>query len=93
MPCTPFSLPGGISGIVCTRGRKRAPRCSVAGCNAPSGFQCDHCAKSGKTCDRHLCAVHAHQVGDDVHFCPTHLVESSGKRQSELFGGNDADQT
>lgn len=85
MPCTPFRLPGGFSGIVCTRGRRRAPRCSVEGCNAASGFQCDHRGARGKTCDRHLCAVHAHQVGADTHFCPTHLAESSGNGQRNLF--------
>ncbi|MGN4188738.1 hypothetical protein [Burkholderia gladioli] len=43
--------------------------------------------KSGKICDRHLCAAHAHQVGPDVHFCPTHLAASSGGKaaQGELF--------
>lgn len=86
MPCTPFRLPGGISGIVCSRGRKHVHRCSVEGCSAPSGFQCDYLTKPGKTCDRHLCATHAHQVGPDAHFCPAHLAESSGKQaQSELF--------
>jgi hypothetical protein len=84
MPCTPFHTPDGLTGIVCTS-RRRAPRCSVAGCNAPSGFQCDHRVRGGKTCDRHLCAVHAHQVGDDVHFCPTHLAETGGERQRGLF--------
>jgi hypothetical protein len=31
--------------------------------------------------------VHAHQIGADIHFCPAHLTESSGKRQvqSDLF--------
>ncbi len=85
MPCTPFRLPGGISGIMCARARKRAHRCSVDGCNAPSGFQCDFQTEPGKTCDRHLCTVHAHQAGPDVHFCPTHLSESSGKKQGDLF--------
>jgi hypothetical protein len=83
MPCTPFRLPSGVSGIVCTRGRKRVSRCSVPGCNASSGFQCDYRSEQGKTCDRHLCAVHAHQVGSDAHFCPTHLAESSGTRQPQ----------
>jgi hypothetical protein len=85
MPCTPFRLPGGISGIVCTRGRPRVPRCSVPGCNAPSGYQCDYRIEQAKTCDRHLCAVHAHQIGADAHFCPTHLSQSS-KPQGDLFG-------
>lgn len=83
MPCTPFRTTDGTTGIVCTS--RRRPRCSVPGCNAPSGFQCDHRVKSGKTCDRHLCAAHAHQVGDDMHLCPTHLAETGGKRQRDLF--------
>ncbi|WP_335672054.1 hypothetical protein [Burkholderia sp. LA-2-3-30-S1-D2] len=33
----------------------------------------------------YLCAVHAHQVGADKHFCPTHQAESSGKKQGDLF--------
>jgi len=82
MPCTPFRTRDGISGIVCT-GRRRAPRCSVPGCNASSGFQCDHRGTNGKTCDRHLCAVHAHQIADNTHFCPTHLAESSGRSQAK----------
>lgn len=88
MPCTPFRLPGGISGIVCTRGRKSVKRCSVAGCTVPSGFQCDYHVRPGKTCDRHLCAVHAHLVGADIHFCPAHLAESRGAKhaQTDLFG-------
>lgn len=85
MPCTPFRLPGGTSGIICTRGRKRGRRCSVDGCDAPSDFLCDFQTKPGKTCDRPLCAAHAHQVGADTHFCPTHLAESSGKSQGDLF--------
>lgn len=83
MPCTPFRTRDGMTGIICTS--RRRPRCSVPGCNAPSGFQCDHRMKGGKTCDRHLCATHAHQVGDDVHFCPTHLAETGGERQRDLF--------
>jgi hypothetical protein len=52
-----------------------------------SGFQCDYRARPGKTCDRHLCAVHAHLVGADTHFCPAHLSESSGgkRAQPDLF--------
>ena len=85
MPCTPFRTPDGVSGIVCT-GRRRAPRCSVDGCNAPSGFQCDHRGPRGKTCDRHLCAVHAHEVGADVHFCPAHMAEASGGQRQATLG-------
>ncbi len=83
MPCTPFRTRDGMTGIICTN--RRRPHCSVSGCNAVSGFQCDYRAGSGKTCDRHLCATHAHQVGDDVHFCPTHLAETGGERQRDLF--------
>jgi hypothetical protein len=34
MPCRPFRLPGGISGIFCTRGLKRVHQCAIAGCGA-----------------------------------------------------------
>lgn len=83
MPCTPFRTADGLTGIVCTS--RRRVRCSVPGCNEPSGFQCDHRSGAGKTCDRHLCAVHAHEIGPDVHFCPAHLAEAGGKRQRDMF--------
>jgi hypothetical protein len=95
MPCTPFRLPGGISGFVCTRGRKRVRCCSVGGCTAPSDFQCDYPTRPGKTCDQHLCAKHAREVGADVHACPEHAAESlwgDTVAQSELFGADDANQ-
>lgn len=73
MPCIPFRLPGGTSGFVCTRKPRR--RCSVDGCRAPSGYQCDYPVRPGKTCDRHLCVTHAHEVGADVHYCPEHAAQ------------------
>ncbi|MDR3100794.1 MAG: hypothetical protein LBV73_27490 [Paraburkholderia sp.] len=74
MPCTPFQLPDGTHGFICSRGRRRAPPpCSVDGCDASSGFQCDY-RVGRKRCDRHLCAAHAHEVGPDVHFCPEHFA-------------------
>lgn len=68
MPCDHI---GGA--IVCTRGRRH--RCST--CLKPSTFQCDwKVGKTGagkpKTCDRHICAAHAQQVGTDKHLCPDH---------------------
>lgn len=68
MPCTPVTLPGGARAIVCTRG----PRMRCA-CGHPATLQCD--APSGRrsgTCDRHLCASCATEVGPDRHLCSTH---------------------
>jgi hypothetical protein len=70
MPCIPFRLPGGASGFVCTRKPRR--RCSVNGCRASSGYQCDYSVSPRKTCDRHLCATHAYEIGPDKHYCPEH---------------------
>lgn len=52
-------------------------------CLAPSGFLCDGPASDGRardyqgygTCSTHLCEAHAHQVGPDRHYCPTHHRE------------------
>lgn len=41
-------------------------------CAAPSGFQCDWDIGSARTCDRHVCEAHAHQVGKNKHYCPAH---------------------
>ncbi|MBB5443251.1 MULTISPECIES: hypothetical protein [unclassified Paraburkholderia] len=73
MPCIPFRLPDGTSGIVCTRDRRTERRCSVDSCRAPSGYQCDFPVSRGKTCDRHLCAAHAREIAPDVHYCPRHF--------------------
>lgn len=70
MACTPVTLPGGFRAIVCHRTRR--PRCA---CGRPSAFQCDAPTqrKSG-TCDRHLCASCATEVGPDQHLCQAHAA-------------------
>ena len=70
MPCLPFTLPGGARGILCTRTRR--PRCA---CGTVATLQCDAPSKrrSG-TCDRHLCAICATEVGPDRHLCPQHAT-------------------
>jgi len=69
------------------RGTKLPPACSAAvgllcsdgaamqRCLAPSGFQCDWDMGDGRTCDRHICAAHAHQVGPNRHLCPIHITQ------------------
>lgn len=52
----------------------RRRRCEF--CNAWAGFQCDAKVSKrepDKTCDAHICANHAHQVGPDLHICPSHF--------------------
>lgn len=73
MPCTPFSLPGGGRGFLCTRGPR--PRCA---CGKAGAFQCDAPSKrrSG-TCDKHLCASCVTEVGPDRHLCPGHAAEAA----------------
>lgn len=83
MPCTPFTRPGGGSGILCTRTRR--PRCA---CGQPATLQCDaptpgklissgpnagRVRKPG-TCDRHLCERCATEVGPDKHVCQQHAT-------------------
>jgi hypothetical protein len=55
-------------------------------CLTPSSFQCDWDIGAGRTCDRHLCEAHAHQVGKNKHYCPAHRLEDHEHRgQAGLF--------
>lgn len=55
-------------------------------CLAPSGFQCDWDIGKGRTCDRHVCERHAHQVGKNKHYCPAHRQANQEQQaQSGLF--------
>ncbi len=68
MPCTPFTLPDGTRGILCSR--RPTLRCA---CGRAASLQCDALStrRSG-TCDRHLCSRCAVEVGPDRHLCPAH---------------------
>lgn len=70
MPCTPFTLPDGSRGIICTRTRQHTMRCA---CGNIASIQCDApTRRRSGTCDRHLCAGCAVEVGPDLHRCPAH---------------------
>lgn len=70
MPCTPLTFPDGSRAIVCTRGPR--PRCA---CGTRAALQCDAPAKrKSGTCDRHLCASCATEVGPDRHLCQEHAA-------------------
>lgn len=99
MPCTPFTLPGGGRGFICTRGRRPTCACGKAAslqCDAPtpaklisSGPKAGRVRKAG-TCDRHLCAACATEVGPDRHLCPEHAARPAenapaASAQAELF--------
>jgi hypothetical protein len=74
MPCTPFKLGDGTTGIVCTRGGRRS-YCSSPGCTNYSEKLCDypvtHAGVAG-TCDAKLCGKHAVHVGHDRDYCGPH---------------------
>jgi len=83
MSCTPFSLPGGGSGIICTRGRRKTKPCDS--CGNSSSRLCDYpVTRNGKreTCDRELCSSCARPGPQDTDFCPAHwrIYEANGKR-------------
>lgn len=68
-PCTPFRLPGGGGGFVCTRG-PRMKKCAF--CSHIGTKLCDFPVGDGKTCDKPMCAHHAKSVGPDLDHCPEH---------------------
>lgn len=68
MPCTPFKLPNGATGIFCHRSRTK--RCGW--CTQGGQFLCDWKLPGGKTCDKPICSGHAQEVAADKHLCPEH---------------------
>ena len=63
MTCTPIRLPDRSIAIVCTRGRRRTPRCAL--CERPGSYQCDARNPLGHgTCDRWLCEEHRIAAGN-----------------------------
>lgn len=88
MPCEPFITSDGISGFICSRGRRK--RCSVAGCRGPGHYLCDHPSGSGRTCSRAVCGHHRTSVGE-LDYCPEHAraarslqVQPASSRRLEL---------
>lgn len=49
------------------------PHCSD--CGAGANYLCDFPVGDGKTCDRHICGYHAHEVAPEVHYCDGHHAE------------------
>jgi len=79
MRCMPIRI-GNATGFLCSSGVRR-PKCSVAGCQEPSAYQCDFPLSGrakGRTCNRNLCAGHRRQqpvsalFGESVDYCPAH---------------------
>lgn len=65
------------------RGKPPAPCVAKAGvgeqlrqCCDISAYLCDWPADEDHTCDAPLCAAHAHQVGRNRHYCPTHFHQA-----------------
>lgn len=88
MKCAHIDLGGGVRGIVCTSGRKPAPkRCS--GCGEPTAsLQCDFelrkGRRKGKTCDAFICNRCATQVGPNLDHCPEHRKLLEQDHQDQL---------
>lgn len=72
MPCSHVKLPGGVSAIVCTSGRRK--RCA---CGKPSTRLCDWKVpgKKSGTCDQPICAGCTHVPAPDKDLCPKHAAE------------------
>ena len=62
---------GGVSAIVCTRGRKNRRQCRW--CGRGAAFACD-ATKRSRTCSAPMCAEHAREAGPDTHHCPDHAA-------------------
>lgn len=52
-------------------------------CRAVSEYLCDYPVGAGKTCSLPLCPDHASAVGDDTHYCPSHMEEWVAAKEAE----------
>jgi hypothetical protein len=43
-----------------------------ADCSGFGDFLCDYPVGDSKTCDRLICADHAHEISTEIHYCDTH---------------------
>lgn len=69
MGCEHVKLPGGMTAIVCTRGRSKVKRCS---CGRVGTLLCDWKVGNGKTCDVPICEQCAEHVAEDKDLCKEH---------------------
>jgi len=81
MPCSTFDMGNGVTGIICSRGRRK--KCAY--CDRESTQLCDHRTgpvifgqPAGATCDTPMCRAHAHHVEPDRDYCRNHIPTKAG---------------
>jgi hypothetical protein len=83
MTCRTFDLGNGVTGIACTRERRK--RCKE--CGATGDRLCDYPLRgkaAGRTCDVRLCSRCAVVVGPDRDYCPPHARLAAKGEQQQL---------
>jgi hypothetical protein len=76
MPCDKVDLGDGAFAIACSRGG-RTPPCATPGCGGRGQFLCDYPLagkRTGKTCDRAMCARCRVSMGPERDFCASHVA-------------------
>ena len=87
MPCHFYTDPEGrFSMVMCSRGRKEPPKCSV--CGKPATYFCDYPVNRFKTCDAPLCKDCRAHVGMDTDLCPLHDTPEAIEK---IFKGGNPD--
>ncbi len=77
MPCYRVPTKDGGHMFMCC---KLGPHC--ADCGDVGSNLCDYPVGKGKTCDRPICDLHAHEIGPNMHYCATHHAEWQKFRES-----------
>lgn len=93
----PFYIVNGLPVHIRFSGRGKPPAPCAAqvmrggqlvACRSISAYLCDWPVTGRKTCDVALCEAHAHEVGRNRHYCPTHHAEGVHQApQRDLFTG------
>lgn len=74
MPTRCYTVKMADGAIALVRGNFGEP---CGQCNGIAGFQCDYPIAPGRTCDAHMCEDHAHEVGENLHYCPRHCPDGA----------------
>lgn len=86
MICEPIQLPGGVTGLACSRSKRR-PKCCK--CGQPSSRLCDFVTVPGEhhvrdqTCDKPLCLACAIKGANGEDYCPDHKLPAGAQLKME----------
>ena len=83
MPCTRVTLPGGVTGFVCSRTKPKDRHVPPCRCGVPHTKLCDWKTPDGPspTCDAPLCESCTTVPAEGKDLCPEHAKEWEARKR------------